>query len=100
MTTHIVYLSDNQRICEEPARLGTDWVHSEPGSGLNPSCKECTALLFAHNQSEFEKEANERIVRREKEDPLSPAKGCIYGLLIASVFWLILGMALWVIFGH
>lgn len=100
---HIRFMDDKQPICENPARLDkfdtpviVDHDYYEPESD---NCKECSAALMVHNTKVFEDElAYEHNFHLNKVDPIAPARGCVYGLLIASVFWLIVGMIIWAVF--
>lgn len=96
-TAHILYLSDLTSVCDKPDRLGTDWVVGADSSML-PSCKLCTALLFAHNQGEFEKEANERIERKQIPEKNELARGIMWGLFFSSLFYAVIVLLVWLVF--
>ena len=53
---HIIYLKDQKPICEDPERLGSDFVISSVAFGR--TCSDCNAILFTHNKNEFAREYN------------------------------------------
>ena len=53
---HIIYLKDQKPICEDPERLGSDFVISSVAFGR--TCSDCNAVLFTHNKNEFAREYN------------------------------------------
>lgn len=84
---HTLYLSDKKPVCEDPERLGNDFVMNS----TYPVCHDCSALLFAHNRkASVEDELAHIHNKRLHEDPLAPARGCMNGVLISSVFWILL----------
>lgn len=95
MTNHILYLSDKRPVCEDPERLGNDFVLNNSGSF---PCPDCSALLFTHNKKAYEDELSYNHNHRlHTEDPLAPARGIMWGILIGSVMWILILSALWAI---
>lgn len=93
---HIHYMSDNLTICQKPNRLGYDFVVLQTKSEED-SCRVCSDLLFAHNLREYEREHRPSVIihsaESEEGEPLSPSRGVILGMFLASWFWL----ALWIV---
>lgn len=92
---HILYMSDNVRICESPERLGSDFVINQRAtSDPLSSCKECYSLLFAYNEREFEADTEERLMDdHNKRRIFSPSemkatKGLTILFVVSAVMWL------------
>lgn len=97
---HIRFMNDSETICNNPKRL--DLFDSPVIVDFDPAdaqdCRECNAALMAHNKGVYEDEMTySHNFHLNRENPLAPARGCMYGLLIASVFWLIVGMIIWAV---
>lgn len=96
MINHILYLSDKKTICDEPNRLGNDFVISS--SAFGQSCKECSSLLFAHNKNEFAKEYNYGVMYINDKVSLLSTRGAIVGTLVfSSIFWLSFMLTAWLV---
>jgi hypothetical protein len=84
---HIRFLSDDKPVCHWPARLGHDFVYNTRlRRGEERNCEECRQLVLAHNIKERLDE-NHGVMYRPEDT--TPAKGLVYGLLFASLFWAI-----------
>ena len=92
---HIHYLSDNLTICQKPHRLGYDFVvqGTQPG---DESCKVCSALLFAHNLREYEREQRPHIYMETRVEDTNDSftKGLLVGIPLSLLLWI----AVYVIF--
>lgn len=102
---HIRYMSDNKTICEKPTRLDTgDFVVQDTSVNPEPSCRECSDLLLAHNKREFEREYFERprIIMPQREiaryyDDGTGLDKFIGGLALATGFWVTFFVILWAV---
>lgn len=87
---HFSYQTDRARVCEYPERLGSDLI--TVGSYSERMCGDCFALVFTHNQRQFDLDANMVVSKH-----LAPARGIMYGL-VASVFvWLLAAFVYWML---
>ena len=88
--THILYLSDKKWVCEDPDRLGYDFVVSGVGDAERLPCKECTQLLIKFNT--LEDHYGVVYVPENK-----PTRGVLIGAAFSSLFWLIAIVMLFII---
>lgn len=97
MTQHTRYMDSNQPICEDPARLDKfdTPVIVDFTAKLEMPCVDCSAALMAHNKKAYEDElAYDHNFRIHNEDPLAPARGVMYGVLLGSLAWIVIGLIL------
>lgn len=95
---HIRFIANNQTVCWAPERLDAydSAVVIDPES--EDSCRECTALLMAHNQRESEKETRHRIQGAPRpESNMGCIRGAVYGVGVLAVFWCVIALLTWVI---
>lgn len=99
---HIRFINGNQAVCDYPERLGWDLVKIDNVTGL-ASCKECSALIMAHNKKEFELESdlayehnNLRTLPGALADT-NPMDVFVTGLALASAFWVTVFVIWWAV---
>jgi hypothetical protein len=92
-------INTNLPVCEDPDSLGRDLIVVDYGPG-EQACPDCYSLVFTHNEREFQKEQLETLNRRSAVDKelLRPFHGIVWGFLIGSSFWIIIGLILWAVF--
>lgn len=100
---HMHYLSDGVDVCEDPSRLGEDFiVFNGCGHVDGPACGYCLSLVMTHNrdmfklESEIEIEYNENQIQvMANRSAVKPTKEVIAALAIGLVFWTVLVLTLW-----
>lgn len=104
MTIHTRYIVDNVTVCEEPARLDFhELVVGDTSDSPEPLCRECSALISAHNKREYEKEAYSSmsiVQRNPKAYDVDPNRSDIFvsGLALGSAFWITVLVIVWAVF--
>ena len=104
MTTHILYLSDDQTICNHPERLDnfSDLVKYTPATVENPPCKVCNAILMAWNEKNAQEDellythnsnAHKYGVTVIDAEPRG-ARALLLGMFLSSIFWIVLAILL------
>lgn len=100
---HTRYMVDNVTICEEPARLNLhELIVGDYSEHPEMLCRECSALLAAHNKREYEKEqyASMSIVQNPHIHDVDPNHWDVFigGLALATGFWVTFFAILWGVF--
>ena len=107
MTTHILYVSDDQTICNYPERLDnfSVLVKYSPATAENPPCKDCNALLMAANEKHakedellymFNDNAHKYGAKVIDAEPRA-AQGLLLGIFLSCILWIVLFLTLvWV----
>lgn len=94
---HIRYLATGQTLCDNPSRLDEPggFVVADYARGIN-SCKDCSAILFAHNKKSYDKEILEIQNTVSAQEYIGDAKWIVIGAMaVTSGFWIGLFLMLW-----
>lgn len=97
---HIRYLSSKETLCWRPDLLGEDFVTLDPLPEDTGRCKECLALLMAHNKAAYEAEQSLSFDynshRHESEVNQESMDWALWALVVVvSAFWNVLYLGLW-----
>lgn len=99
MSSHIVYLSNNQSVCMKPQLLGSDFVIVDYSGG--GACKTCLALVTAHNEREDQYELSLTLPPANaviKYEPELSVSSFLMGLAFGLLFFLAVALTYKVVF--
>lgn len=99
---HIRYLATTMPVCELPEYIDKLHVIVDRQGASSFTCRDCSAVLYAHNKKSYEAElaiAQNARVNRTKKKPLFETEKSAFttGFIVGSVLWVVIFLILWVV---
>lgn len=94
---HIRYITTSKTVCEKPDALDSDFIVLDYIPGDWEWCETCYQLVVAHNKRQYERDWMINYPQGHSVSSNDPTTEFLAGVGLASLFWLVFFLSLYLI---